>query len=51
MNLSTFAGDWFALLFLVSVVYLLVRPRSAARQAVDEFSRAMVAIVQTSVSL
>lgn len=39
-------GDWIAGIFLVTVVYVLVRPRSAAASAVDSFSKAMAAIVR-----
>lgn len=49
--MSKFVGDWFALFFLVTVVYLLVRPRSAARQAVDDFATAMVALTKAAVDL
>ncbi len=44
-------ADWFAALFLVAVVYVLVRPRSAAADAVKGFSDAMVAIVKTATDL
>lgn len=40
------AGDWIALVFLVAVVYVLVRPRSAAAAAVDMFAESMAAIVR-----
>lgn len=39
-------GDWVAALFLVTVVYVLVRPRSAAADAVELFSKGMAAIVR-----
>lgn len=39
-------GDWVAALFLVTVIYVLVRPQSRAAEAVTLFSRAMSAIVR-----
>lgn len=39
-------GDWVAALFLVTVIYVLVRPRSAAAEAVVMFSSGMAAIVR-----
>lgn len=39
-------GDWIAALFLVVIVYVLVRPSSAAASAVDLFSKAMTSIVK-----
>lgn len=39
------AGDWFAVLFVVGVVYVLVRPSSNAAQfvaAIGKFGRALV---------
>jgi hypothetical protein len=38
-------GDWFAVLFVVAVVYVLVRPKSNAAQfiaAIGAFLRALV---------
>lgn len=38
-------GEWFMLLFIVAIVYVLVRPRSNAAQfvaAVGKFGRALV---------
>lgn len=40
-------GDWVAALFLIVVIYVLVRPKSAAADAVDLFSKAMAAIVRS----
>jgi hypothetical protein len=39
-------GDWIAALFLVVIIYVLVRPSSAAASAVDLFSKAMASIVR-----
>lgn len=39
-------GDWLAAIFLVAVIYVLVRPRSAAAEAVQMFSKGMAAIVR-----
>lgn len=40
-------GDWVAAFFLIVIVYVLVRPKSAAADAVDLFSKAMSAIVRS----
>lgn len=45
------AGDWIAGIFLLALVYLLVRPRSAAASAITEFAKAMTAITKNVVSL
>lgn len=47
MKAKALLGDWVAALFLVVVIYVLVRPRSAAAEAVDLFSKAMAAIVRS----
>lgn len=39
-------GEWFGLLFALAVVYVLVRPSSAAAQLVDLVGRTGVAIVR-----
>jgi hypothetical protein len=39
-------GDWIAALFLLVIIYVLVRPQSAAASAVDLFSKAMASIVR-----
>lgn len=39
-------GDWIAGLFLLVIIYVLVRPNSAAADAVDLFSKAMASIVR-----
>ena len=39
-------GDWIAALFLVVIIYVLVRPNSAAADAVDLFAKAMTSIVK-----
>jgi superfamily II DNA or RNA helicase len=44
--MKAFAGDWFALLFIVAIIYVLVRPDSNAAQfvqAIGRFGRALVA--------
>ncbi len=40
------AGDWAGAFFLVVIIYVLVRPSSAAAAAVDLFSKAMTSIVR-----
>lgn len=47
MKAKAAVGDWIAAFFLVVIVYVLVRPRSAAADAVNLFSRAMSAIVRS----
>ena len=39
-------GDWVAAFFLITIIYVLVRPNSAAADAVDLFSKAMASIVR-----
>ncbi len=39
-------GDWIAGLFLLTIVYVLVRPRSAAADAIGMFSKGLTAIVR-----
>lgn len=39
-------GDWVAGIFIVALIYVLVRPRSAAADAVTLFSKGMAAIVR-----
>jgi hypothetical protein len=39
-------GEWFTLLFILTIIYVLVRPRSNAAQfiqAIGKFGRALVA--------
>jgi hypothetical protein len=44
-------GDWIAALFLLVIIYVLVRPNSAAADAVDLFSKAMAAIVRATTDM
>lgn len=39
-------GDWIAALFLLVIIYVLVRPQSAAAAAVDQFAKAMASVVK-----
>jgi UPF0716 family protein affecting phage T7 exclusion len=41
-----FIGDWIGLLFLVAIVYILVRPQSKAAQLVDAVGHMLVSIVR-----
>lgn len=45
-SLKAGIGDWIAGLFLLTAIYVLVRPSSAAADAVTMFSRGMAAIVR-----
>lgn len=44
-------GQWFGLLFLLAVVYVLVRPRSGAAQLVAGAGAAAVAIVRRATDM
>lgn len=44
-------ADWIAGIFLVALIYILVRPQSKAAEFVDLFSKAMVALVRTVVDM
>jgi hypothetical protein len=44
-------ADWVFVLFLVAIVYVLVRPRSKAAEAVDAIGQMMVALVRRAVDL
>lgn len=50
MNLSRF-GDVLAGIFLVTLVYVLVRPQSVAADAVKQFSAALASLVKTATDL
>lgn len=41
-------GDWFAILFVVTVVYVLVRPKSNAAQFIAALGRFLRALVATA---
>lgn len=40
--------DWLGVLFIVAVVYVLVRPRSAAGQLVEAVGAALAAMVRAA---
>lgn len=44
-------GDWIGLLFVVVVIYMLVRPRSPAAELVDSISAMVVAIVRRATDI
>ncbi len=44
-------GDWLAVLAVVAIVYILVRPQSKAAAAVEGFGAMMVAIVKRATEL
>lgn len=44
-------GDWLGLLFVVAIIYVLVRPQSKAGQAVEAFGRMLVAMVSKATDL
>lgn len=44
-------GDWIGLLFLVAIVYVLVRPQSKAGDMVEAFGRMLVALVRSATDL
>jgi hypothetical protein len=43
--------DWIGLLFIVAVVYILVRPSSKAAEMVDAAGRLLVALVRSATGL
>lgn len=43
--------DWIGLLFLVAILYVLVRPRSKAGELVEAFGAMLTAIVSTATDL
>ncbi len=45
------AGDVLTLVFVVAVIYMLVRPNSPAVATVDAISRAFVALVRRATDL
>lgn len=45
------AGDWMAAVMVLALVFLLVRPGSPARDAVDVFAGAFISLVQTVTSV
>lgn len=45
------AGDWFAVLFLLAIVYVLVRPASQAAKLVDALGAAAVAVVRRATDI
>jgi hypothetical protein len=46
VQVGQLVGDVFAGLFIVTVLYILVRPQSVASQAVDAMAGAAVALVR-----
>jgi hypothetical protein len=44
-------ADWFVALFVVSLIYVLVRPQSKGVELVDAVSRATTALVKTATDL
>jgi hypothetical protein len=44
-------GDWLALLFVLAIVYVLVRPRSGAGEAVTAIGDMLVSMVRRAVDL
>lgn len=44
-------SDWFAVFFLVVLLYILVRPQSAAADLIDQFSKAMSALVRATTDI
>lgn len=44
-------GDWFALLFVAAIVYVLVRPQSMAAQTVGAIGDMVTAMVRAATDL
>lgn len=51
MGLKDIAADWIVGVFLIAVIYVLVRPRSKAAELVQMFSDAVIAMVRTATDL
>ncbi len=51
MKLGGLVGDFVTAVFLLAVVYVLVRPRSKAADAVRLFGDAIATLVKTAVDL
>lgn len=48
---KSLVADWFVGIFLLAMVYVLVRPRSKAAELVTNFSNAVVAMVKAATDL
>lgn len=48
MRIADVAWEWLVGIFIVAVVYMLVRPGSPAAQAVADVSNALAAMVTTA---
>lgn len=44
-------SDWFGLLFVVAIIYILVRPSSKAAEAVDAVGGMVVALVRRATDI
>lgn len=44
-------GDWLMLLFVVGIVFVLVRPKSKAAEAVDGLANLFIAMVKRAADL
>lgn len=44
------AGDWFAGIFALVLIYMLVKPSSPAAQAVQTISQALISLVSSVTS-
>lgn len=44
-------GDLLAAVFVIAIIYVLVRPRSAAVDMITQFSKALTALVQTATDI
>jgi hypothetical protein len=44
-------GDWLGLLFVVTIIYILVRPSSKAAEMVDAAGRLLVALVRSATDI
>lgn len=51
MAIKGVIGDWFAALFIIALLYMLVRPQSVASDAVRLFGDAMVSLVRAATDL
>jgi hypothetical protein len=46
-----FVGDWIGLLFVVAIIYVLVRPSSKAAELVESLGNMLVALVRRATDI
>lgn len=51
MGLGDRIGQWLGLVFVVAIIYMIVRPQSTAAQAVSNLGKMAVAMVRRATDL